>query len=482
MPPLLVSLGYAVLVVAGYLGFVRLVTALRSRPRAIVPGPPTPELRDEPPAVVNLLVNRLQPTHGASATLVDLAARRALELFAAGDTVRVRIRGPRPDGLAPHERRVYERVARVAGDQSVPVELLLERHASGGRRWLGWLAREARFEARRLGLVSRSERFMPIAAVVAGALLALAVVPLMPAGSWLPAWACLAAFAWLPLFLLETVVVDERDRITAQGRAVAAHWLGVAAWLRAHESLRDLPPEAVAVWDRYLAYGVALGVFRHAADVLDFETVGRDDELWSDVTGTGRLVRVRYRRPSRLLEPLGRVDARARLIWSALSLPVWSLVAVLALRVDALAPRTVVLALAGFQVLRHLFRIARSAYELLRPVRLTGTVLDVTLNSQVPVDSMGVADLPASYSFVVDDGTADRLTPWLVHRALAGGRDRRGPSGAAGDFQGQLAAVRHLDYAPGDRVHLVGQRFSRYVRELRHAKSSPAGPGPSRRR
>ncbi|GAA3454539.1 DUF2207 domain-containing protein [Dactylosporangium matsuzakiense] len=465
MPPVLLSLGFAVLVVAAHLGFVWLVTAVRSRPRAIVAGAATPELRDESPAVVNLLVNRLRPTRVASATLLDLAARRVVELFAAGDELFVRVRGPQPAGLAAHERRVFERVARVAGDSAVPLERLLQRHAGGGRRWTGWLGREARFEARRLGLVGRHERFMPVTAIVSGALLALAVVPLVPAGAALQAWACVAAFAWLPLFILDAALVDDRDRLTAQGRAAAAHWLGVAAWLRAHESLRDLPPEAVAVWDRYLAYGVALDVFQHAAQSLDFETVGRDDELWSDVTGTERLVRVRYWRRSRILAPLGQVDARARLIWSALSIPAWALIAGLATGIGSAGVRLAVLLLAALQLLRHGYRAARGAYDVLRPLEVTGTILDITLNSHVPVDTAGITDVPSSYYFIVDDGRTDRLTPWLVNRDLAGARKHFG-----NDPQALVAAIRHVGYRPGDRVRLVGQRYSRYVRSLRRVR------------
>ncbi|MFI5907489.1 hypothetical protein [Dactylosporangium sp. NPDC051541] len=108
---------------------------------------------------------------------------------------------------------MFERVVRVAGDSTVPMEALRQRHAGGGRRWTGWLAREARFEARRLGLVSKQERFMPVAAVVSGALLALAVVPLVPSGAAWQAWACVAAFAWLPLFIVDAAMVDDDRQV-----------------------------------------------------------------------------------------------------------------------------------------------------------------------------------------------------------------------------------------------------------------------------
>src|SRR5512143_2092229 len=75
-------------IVAGAaVGVFYLAVAVRRwvlRPRPIPAGPATPELRDEPPAVVNLLTHRLRAPMAASATLLDLAARRAVEITEAG--------------------------------------------------------------------------------------------------------------------------------------------------------------------------------------------------------------------------------------------------------------------------------------------------------------------------------------------------------------------------------------------------------------
>jgi hypothetical protein len=128
----------------------------------------------------------------------------------------------------------------------------------------------------------------------------------------------------------------------------------------------------------------------------------------------------------------------------------------------------VLVTLAVGQVIRHVYRAVRSAHELLTPVHITGTVLDITLNSRVPVDTAGIEDLPTSYNFVIDDGTTDRLKPWLVNRDLAGagrGRHERGTD----SMEARLAAIRHLAFKPGDRVTLVGQRYSRYATKLRRA-------------
>src|SRR5205814_739497 len=108
--------------------------------------------------------------------------------------------------------------------------------------------------------------------------------PLRPAGfGWLVTFVVLSGFANRPH--------GERD--TDAGRAVAARWLGVKAWLRNTEAFADLPPAAVAVWDRYLSYGDALGTTRVASAVIDLG-MGNRKRVWSSYGGTWHRVRVRY--------------------------------------------------------------------------------------------------------------------------------------------------------------------------------------------
>src|SRR5262249_53648756 len=59
------------------------------------------------------------------------------------------------------------------------------------------------------------------------------------------------------------------ERSTPAGREAASRWLGVKSFLRGHSAFADLPPASVAVWDRYLGYGAALGVTRVASTVID---------------------------------------------------------------------------------------------------------------------------------------------------------------------------------------------------------------------
>jgi hypothetical protein len=456
------------------------VRACAVRPRPVAAASPTFDLGQEPPAVVNLLVERnLDAPRAASATLLDLAARRHVEIFQTADDAEhtlVRLRGPRPAGLTAYERRVLDRVERVAGDRAVPVSQLVERYAEGGEAWHRQLVREVRLEARRRGLIRRSDRDVAGVAGVASAVTAAALlVPLARLaltdigglGCLLASFALLTLVLWFVLFI--PVAHDDPDRYTPGGRRAAAHWLGVAAWLRANPTMRDLPPGAVAVWDRYLAYGVALDALTHAARVLDFATVGVRDELWSDHTGQRRRVRVRYRPKNRLLRPVGPVAAQARLAWAIPALILWSVAGAVLLARDTLPGevRYPLLVVAGVQALRAAYRLVSSAIDLLLPLRVTGTVIDIGIAAQNPAadhpeaDAMDLGDFTTFYYFVVDDGSTDVLRPWLVNRGVAGDPHPAWAADLRKAFSGDAGGFR-----VGDLVTIEGQRFSRYARRL----------------
>lgn len=93
------------------------------------------------------------------------------------------------------------------------------------------------------------------------------------------------------------------ERGTPAGVEACAHWLGVREWISRDESFPGLPPAAVALWDRYLAYGAATGVARSALTVLP---LGPRDErrAWSTYGGGWHEVRLRYApAPARALRP-----------------------------------------------------------------------------------------------------------------------------------------------------------------------------------
>jgi hypothetical protein len=130
------------------------------------------------------------------------------------------------------------------------------------------------------------------------------------------------------------------------------------------------------------------------------------------------------------------------------------------------------LALAGLQVVRQAYWLVRSIVEVSWLVRVTGTLLDISQAGRSNTDSYGerlgiTQDLPTFYYFVVDDGSSDVLRPWIVNRSQARGtKDIRasafGPDGA-GAF---LAEISSVAFRPGDRVHLEGERWTRYARSV----------------
>ena len=86
---------------------------------------------------------------------------------------------------------------------------------------------------------------------------------------------------------------DQRD--TPAGAEAAARWLGVREYLGRNEVFPTLPPASVAIWDRYLGYGAALGVATAAVHALP---MGAEDDhrAWSAYGGRWRAVKVRYPR------------------------------------------------------------------------------------------------------------------------------------------------------------------------------------------
>ena len=82
-----------------------------------------------------------------------------------------------------------------------------------------------------------------------------------------------------------------RGRRAPAGNAAAARWSALRAVLRTDKSFADLPPAAVTAGDRYLAYGVTLGVNRTCARVVNLGTGSRRWH-WSSYGGSWHRVRV----------------------------------------------------------------------------------------------------------------------------------------------------------------------------------------------
>ena len=281
------------------------VALVLTRPARPEPAPATQDFPGtESPAVVSLLAGYWDLSEDAAeSTLVDLGARRFLEFRQPGNDpmqTTVHVREPNPAGLTPYERRVFDRVAGLAVGGVVPLPALTFRDPGQAGVFASRVRAEVIAEARSRGLSQR--RFGPLiltllhtVAIAAGAGVAGAIV-LAPtrhtAGTFQG-----AGFAWLitATFLGGLGNRSHGERDTPAGRAIAARWLGVKAWLRGTEAFADLPPAAVAVWDRYLSYGTALGTTRVTSAVIDLG-MGNRKRVWSSFGDSWHRVRVRYPR------------------------------------------------------------------------------------------------------------------------------------------------------------------------------------------
>jgi hypothetical protein len=457
-PALLIEAG---IFLAGLvLWFVAFAAALAvTRPRPIDAAPPTQDFGGpESPAVVSLITGRWELTEDAAeSTLIDLAARKVLEFRQpANDPLQttVHVRDQQPGGLNPYETMIFERVRGLAMSGVVPLTALTFRDAGEAQGWTKRLNAAIVADARSKDLSRR--RF---SSTVVVALTVIAAIPAFAAGlavalnvrrtgdGDLGAAIAPVFFVWFGLGFLAGRSRGERD--TPAGRAVAARWLGLKTYLRAHESFADLPPAAVTVWDRYLSYGDAVGATRVCSAVIDLG-MGNRKRVWSSFGGTWHRVRVRY---PKLFPRYG--QKAVRLILKALAALA---VAFLIVRYNATAfdltpdsvsdwVTVVVRILILWPLLYGGYTLLGTLVDLFTPVTVTGEVLWTELWKS----RNGGEDRPSIpwlYYLAVDDGRDDRTVAWACPSELVG-------------------SVRD-----GDVVTLTARRWTRRVLTLRVDESS----------
>jgi hypothetical protein len=302
----LALLTLAVLSLGGWLGLA-VVRWFATRPSLPAAAPPTKELRDEPPAVVNFLVNRCHATRVAvAATFLDLAARRffAVDMLDLDRGV-VRLRHDADaSGLRDYERQVYSIVTSRATGGSAPLEVL---EITDSEKWFKRFSKGVISDARHAHLAAN--RWSRFDYVGLGGTLAviclLFALAFATAGLWVEDtgsdddftrfdWLWVAGIAWFVLMLGLGALRAVRE--TAAGRAACSHWLGYRAYCRQSRAFEELPPAAVTVWGRYLAHAVAVGSAHDTAEDLPFATE-EPQTAWTRSTGVWRQVRVEY--PSR---------------------------------------------------------------------------------------------------------------------------------------------------------------------------------------
>src|SRR5690606_2366899 len=195
----------------------------------------------------------------------------------------------------------------------------------------------------------------------------------------------------------------------------------------------ELPPAAVAVWDRYLPYGAALGVTHTASAVLDLG-MGDRKLVWSSYGGQWRRVRVRYPRfwgrygrsmpslvfPSLFTMIIGGLVIRYHQVptdFGTVNDP--------ELRRNLDLAAQIILGLGVLLVVRGGYRVLRAFTDLATTRTITGEVLwrEVWRTRSRGQDQPRV---PWLDSLAVDDGSADRTTAWGLPRDIADGGCRDG--------------------------------------------------------
>jgi hypothetical protein len=314
------TLGIAAAIALGVWLVALAVLAVATRAREPDATPATMELGgDERPAVVNLITNDWAVGKAAvPATLIDLAARKVVAFERVGpERYVVRIPNRAPADLTPYEAQVYDHVRGLASGGVVPCEALTTGPEDESKAWWKRFRTAVSSDARERGL-SRPRW-------ARGHLAVLGVLAVPPAGLAAAAFAALpntssssskddpvlgylflAVLIWAALMAVPRHLRAERD--TPTGLIAAGRWLGLRTQLAGDDNFAQQPPTAVAIWDRLLSYGAAMGVAPGAVRALPMGAESLT-EAWTAYGGRWRVVHVRY--PERFPPGWGRSPVAA---------------------------------------------------------------------------------------------------------------------------------------------------------------------------
>ena len=430
------TLGIAAAIALGVWLLVLAVLAVATRAREPHAAPATMDLGgDESPAVVNLITNDWVVGKAAvPATLVDLAARKMIAFERVGpEGFVVRVPDRRPAELTDYEGQVYDHVRSLASGGVVPCEALTTGPENESKQWWKGFRTAVSADARSRGL-SRP-RWARVHLLVLG------VIALAPAGLAAGAFAALPSsssssksddggvlgvvgvtvFLWVVLMAIPRSLRAERD--TPEGLAVASRWLGLRAQLAGDERFAEQPPTAVAIWDRLLSYGAAMGVAAGAVRVLPMGAES-ETEAWTAYGGRWRVVHVRY--PQRFPPGWGRSPAGAIAIGLAFGVPATLVAYALRDRVDdgsliSLGVVAILLALVAY----GLVMVWRGAADLGKRVPREGLVLR---RKEIVTHNDSGSSTTAVYLAVYDGNGAAvralRCTPQVASGVDAGDRVR----------------------------------------------------------
>ena len=302
------STGVAVLVLALVAGVFMLWTRRSTRPNRIRGVEPTMELRQESPAVVDLLTGGFEVEGDAMpATVIDLAARKWFTIDdLGGGRIVLRLRQRElDDPLTAYEERVMRHIRAHETDGIVPAPVLTLGPEGVSERWFKGFRREVAAHARELGLchrrwdlrhVAMAWAAVGVAAAPAGIVASSADRTTDPTGWGTPgnlflglSFVIAFALAWYA----QRISRSDAHIDTPEGLEAARHWEGVKAFYRANGRFEDKPAPSVVLWERNLAYATALGLAPLVQRQIPFETE-HDRKAWSLETGHWRRITISY--------------------------------------------------------------------------------------------------------------------------------------------------------------------------------------------
>lgn len=443
--------------------------AVATRARTPNAGPEALELPgDEPPAVVAMLTDGWEVGHEAvPATLIDLAARRIVAIEGVGldrYVVRLRPSAATPVDLTPYEQQVLRHVRGLASpDGTVPGEALTTGPEGDSLAWWKTFQESVVKDARERGLSrGRWSRWMLLAlgatAVVPAALAALALVFVPPqAGEEeenpVGAFIGLTAMGWVPLMAVPRKLRAERD--TPAGREAAARWLGLRDHLAGSGGFAEAPPAAVAIWDRFLSYGAALGVAGGAVRALPLGSES-DTEAWTAHGGHWRVVHIDY--PKRIPPGWGRPPVLATAIGVA-SLLAGLFVARIFFppMADSASRLFESLRDGGFDpvdllgvVLLGIPAVVTSVWVVRSALMLAAAVPDLFVRREVQGVVLRIRRHEKLSYLAVDEGSGTRVRAWLVEPAVLDGAGLGQGSGVSATVSPRLGHVSRLSQLPTD--------------------------------
>ena len=296
MNPYDLSIAGSVLCSAIFFAVAAVVWAVRRSP----PPPDLPATSDlgaESPAVANLLANGGRVTPDAvPATLFDLAARRAVRIEET-DPGHYQCRlGDRPAGsMTAYESRVLELLRKRASGGVVPAQALTAGPADEAKGWMRSFRREVVSEASAAGkCVPRwPRRVLGLMGLLVLGALWLGVAGGNEDDSLSIPQAIALGFALAAGIVMAQAFTEDVQMVTPAGVAAQGRWLSLRKFLHEDELFSSLPPTAVAVRERYLAYGAALGVAAAAVRAIPMGAES-DRWAWTNYGGEWRQIRVSY--------------------------------------------------------------------------------------------------------------------------------------------------------------------------------------------